>query len=84
MPSIQFQFDFAPRTKLRLSDVEELLRKYAVFATPLSRDTLIEMCQDGTFETVGNSPTRFGWLVYADSFEEWVRRLDEPVMSRAA
>jgi hypothetical protein len=40
--------------------------------TPPSRNTLIEMCEEGTLE---GTKTRFGWMVYEDSFEGWVRSL---------
>lgn len=59
------------RTKLRLGEVERLIRKHRIVVPPPSRTTLIEMCEDGTFETAGNSATRIGWLVYEDSFWRW-------------
>jgi hypothetical protein len=34
------------------------------------------MCEDGTFETAGSTPTSVGWLVYEESFLEWVKGLD--------
>jgi hypothetical protein len=34
------------------------------------------MCEDGTFDTVGNAPTKMGWLVFEDSFLKWVESLD--------
>ncbi len=63
------------RTKLRLGEVERLIRKHRIVVPPPSRTTLIEMCEDGTFETAGNSPTRIGWLVYEDSFWRWAADL---------
>jgi hypothetical protein len=74
MPSLQFRFDFAPRPMLRLSEIEQILKQYRVMRTPPSRNTLIEMCEEGTLE--GNK-TRFGWMVYEDSFEDWVRSLQQ-------
>lgn len=76
MPSPQFKFDFAPRTMLRLSEIEEILTQQRVMRTPPSRNTLIEMCEEGTFE---GSKTRFGWMVFEDSFEDWVRSLQQRV-----
>ena len=70
-------FNAPQRTKIRLGEVERLIRKHRIIVPPLSRATLLRMCEEGTFETVGNSPTRFGWLVYEDSFWRWVRELDE-------
>ncbi|MBK9163655.1 MAG: hypothetical protein IPM21_07040 [Acidobacteria bacterium] len=63
------------RPKLRLGEVERLIRKHRIVIPPPSRTTLIEMCEDGTFETAGNSPTRIGWLVYEDSFWRWAADL---------
>lgn len=63
------------RTKLRLGEVERLIRQHRIVVPPPSRTTLIEMCEDGTFETAGNSATRIGWLVYEDSFWRWAADL---------
>ena len=63
------------RTKLRLGEVERLIRKHRIVVPPPSRTTLIEMCEDGTFEAAGNSATRIGWLVYEDSFWRWAADL---------
>jgi hypothetical protein len=43
---------------------------------PLSRHTLIKLCEDGTFETAGGAPTLMGWLAFEDSFLAWLRKLD--------
>lgn len=69
-------FDIKPRTKLRLSEVERLIRIHRIIIPPLSRATLVNMCEDGTFETAGAGPTSIGWLVYEESFKNWVRALD--------
>jgi hypothetical protein len=34
------------------------------------------MCEEGTFETAGQTPTNLGWLVYEDSFLKWIESLD--------
>lgn len=68
-------FDNAPRPVLRLSEVDRLIRKHRILVPPPSRPTLIELCTDGTFETVGTAPTSFGWLVYEDSFKKWADSL---------
>src|SRR5688572_10795351 len=67
---------YTVRTKLRLGEVERLIRKHKIIVPPLSRPTLQKMCEDGTFETAGDGPTSLGWLVYEDSFWKWVRSLD--------
>jgi|GEM_PF-1565715 len=69
-------FDIKPRTKLRLSEVERLIKIHRIIIPPLSRATLVNMCEDGTFETAGSGPTSVGWLVFEESFKEWVARLD--------
>ena len=61
------------RSKLRLSEVERLIKKHRVVVPCLSRQTLQNMCEDGTFETAGDKPTRLGWLVYEDSFWKWAK-----------
>jgi len=74
--SPQNGFSFAPRTKLKLSEIERLIRKHRIIVPCPARQTLIAMCEDGTFETVGNTPTSLGWLVYEESFLRWCRHLD--------
>jgi hypothetical protein len=61
------------RPKLRLGEVERLIKKHRIVVPCLSRQTLQHMCEDGTFETAGDRPGRLGWLVYEDSFWKWAR-----------
>jgi hypothetical protein len=61
------------RSKLRLGEVERLIKKHRIVVPCLSRQTLQNMCEDGTFETAGDRPTRLGWLVYEDSFWKWAK-----------
>lgn len=68
---------FGIRPKLKLSEVERLIRKHRVITPCPARQTLIGLCEDGTFETVGNQATSLGWLVYEDSFWKWVRSFDQ-------
>lgn len=78
----QTVFDFKPRTKLKLSQIEYLIRKYRIIIPCPSRQTLIGMCEDGTFESAGHDeegmpkPTRFGWLVFEESFLKWAKSLE--------
>ena len=72
----QQTFDYTPRPKLRLAEIERLIKKHRIIVPPLSRATLVNMCEDGTFETAGAGPTSVGWLVYEDSFVAWVHGLD--------
>lgn len=70
MASLQYQFDFAVRPMLKLSDIEQILVKARIMRDPPSRPVLIEMCEDGTFEA---KKTRFGWMVSEESFDRWVK-----------
>ena len=72
----QQTLDLSPRPKLRLAEIDRLIRKHRIIVPPLSRRALTGMCEDGTFETSGNAPTKMGWLVYEDSFLKWVGSLD--------
>jgi hypothetical protein len=64
------------RPKLRLAEIERLIKKYRLIVPPPSRQALHKLCQDGTLETSTTSPTSFGWMVYEDSFLEWIKSLD--------
>lgn len=72
------------RPKIRLAEIERLIRKHRIIIPPLSRATLLRMCEDGTFETAGETPQKGGWLVYEDSFVEWVTSLDGGAKKDAA
>lgn len=65
------------RTKLRLGEVERLIKAHKIIVPAPCRSTLVKLCENGTFETVGDRPTSFGWLVYEDSFWKWVGEMDE-------
>jgi hypothetical protein len=80
MNTTQRLLDLSPRTKLRLSEVERLIRIHRIVIPPLSRRALREMCEDGTFATAARNGRE--WLVYEDSFLHWVRSLDREVVSR--
>lgn len=72
------------RPKIRLSEVERLIRRHRIIIPPLSRKTLQKMCEDGTFETAGGAPGHLGWLVYEDSFLKWIDKLDIEQKKKAA
>jgi hypothetical protein len=74
MPSLQFRFEFAPRPMLRLSEIEQIIRQYRIMREPPARKTLIEMCEDGTLD---GSKTRFGWMVFEESFEAWIASIQQ-------
>ncbi|HMT06706.1 MAG TPA: hypothetical protein PKA82_01795 [Pyrinomonadaceae bacterium] len=73
--------DLAPRTKLRLSEIERHLRVHRVIIPTPSRSTLIALCEDGTLEATRRitirKTRRPHWLVYEDSFLRWVAEMDE-------
>jgi len=62
-------------TKLRLCEIERILRKERIIIPPPTRPTLIGFCEDGTFENA--IKTKLGWLVYEESFLRWISSLDE-------
>jgi hypothetical protein len=66
----------AGRPKLRVSEIEKLIRVNRIIVPAPSRRTLVNMCEKGVFETVGDGPTDFGWLVFEDSFWKWVKELE--------
>lgn len=75
MNTTQHSLNLSSRPKLRLSEVEKLIRINRIIVPPLSRRQLIEMCEDATFETAprrGKKP----WLVFEDSFLKWVKDMD--------
>lgn len=63
------------RPTLRLSEVEKLIKMHRIIVPPPTRPTLIKRCEEGALETVGGKATKFGWLVYEDSFWKWAREL---------
>jgi len=65
----------SPRTKLRLSEIEKLIRVHRIVIPPLSRRRLSEMCEEGIFETAPRNGGKH-WLVYEDSFLKWVKDMD--------
>lgn len=64
------------RTKLRLGEVERVIKENRVIVPVPSRQSLIRLCESGKLETVGGAPTSLGWLVYEDSLWEWIREFD--------
>lgn len=64
-------FGVTVRPRLLLSEVERLIRVHRILVPCPSRQTLIRMCEDGTFETPDPTPGRRGWMVYEDSFWSW-------------
>lgn len=72
------------RPKLRLSEVERLIKKFRIVVPCPSRQTLIRMCEAGVFETPGGQAGSSGWEVFEDSFWEWAKCDQPSEMSLAA
>ncbi len=70
-------FDIQVRPKMRLSEIERILKDNRAIVPVPSRQTLIRMCESGVLETPTGKPGRSGWLVYEDSFLKWLKSLDE-------
>lgn len=64
------------RAKLRLGEIERLIKKHRLIIPPPSRQALYKLCQEGTLETSTAAPTSLGWMVYEDSFLRWIKSLD--------
>jgi hypothetical protein len=76
MTRTQHLLDLAARPKLRLSEVERLIRLHRIIVPPPSRRMLIALCEDGTFEVGKRRTSREPYLVYEDSFLKWVKELE--------
>ena len=79
----ELPFGFQPRERYLLQHVEYLIKKYRLMVPCPSRQTLIRMCEDGTFDAVEPGNGRGGWTVYADSFWAWAG-YDENAHKKAA
>ncbi len=79
MTTIQRTLDLIARPKLRISEVERLIRINRIIVPPLSRRTLLGMCEDGTLAHAPRRSAKATYLIYEDSFLDWVRDLDGKV-----
>ena len=77
MQEIKHSLNITIRSTLRLSEVERLIKKHRIIVPAPSRKGLRAMCEQGAFQTVSDQPSRLGWLVYEDSFWEWVKEMNE-------
>lgn len=68
--------DLSPRPKLRLSEIERLIRVNRIIIPPPSRRALIAMCEEGTLKGPAHKRGE-PYLVFEDSFLEWIRAMDE-------
>ena len=76
MNTTQRLLDLEPRPKLRISEIERLIRIHRIITPPLSRRKIIAMCEDGTLEHAPRRNAGTNYLVYEDSFLKWVKGLD--------
>ncbi|HQU84849.1 MAG TPA: hypothetical protein PKY59_17050 [Pyrinomonadaceae bacterium] len=65
---------------LKLSEVEEVLKASKVFYSVPSRPTLIEYCEDGTFESTF---FRGQWFVYQSSLKNFIDSFKRPIYKAA-
>ena len=77
MNTTQRLADIKSSAKLRISEVERLIRIHRIIVPPLSRRTIMRLCEEGVFRTVPRKGAGSHYLIYEDSFLEWVKGLDE-------
>lgn len=68
-----YDFGIAVKRRLRLSRIEEILRRTGVIDPVPVRSTLIALIEEGKLE---GELTTFGWLVTEESFKAWVRSFE--------
>ena len=67
---LKFNFGFQIEPALRLSEVEKILRITRAIIPEPSRVNLISLIESGVLK---GKLTSYGWIVYEDSFKEWVK-----------
>lgn len=68
-----YDFGFQIRPTLRLSRVREILEGSRVMDPLPSKRNLIDLLEEGVIE---GKLTRYGWLVFEDSFLRWLRDIN--------
>jgi len=68
-----YDFGFQIRPSLRLSRVLEILQHSRVMDPLPSKRNLIDLLEEGVIE---GKITRYGWLVFEDSFLQWLREIN--------
>jgi hypothetical protein len=76
----ELPFGVRIRPRMTLFEVEQKIKRHRILEPCPSRQTLIRMCDDGTFE---GKLMRGRWEVYVDSFWQWAG-YDEKQMAIAA
>ena len=64
------------RTKIRLSEIERIIRKNRIIIPPPSRSKLVGLCEEGVLESAPRKSPRHPYLVYEDSFLKWLEEMD--------
>lgn len=64
----ELPFGVRIRPRMTLYEVEQKIKRHEILVPCPSRQTLIRMCEDGTFE---GKLDRGRWEVYKDSFWAW-------------
>jgi hypothetical protein len=75
----KYELTFKIRPALRLSRVHEILKTHRVMDPLPSRRNLIDLLEEGVIE---GTLSRYGWLVYEDSFLKWLRELNGPTSQK--
>ncbi len=70
-----YELSFTIRPTLRLSRVRDILKAHRVIDPLPSRRNLIDLLEEGVIE---GTLSRYGWLVYEDSFLKWLKELNTP------
>lgn len=65
-----YEFGFEVRPAMRLREIEAILRRTRVITPVPSRPTLIGLVEQGTLQ---GRKLSHGWIVYEDSFKDWVK-----------
>ena len=69
---MKYKLDFSPRSMLRLSMVEQIIRDNRLLVPAPSRPKLIALIEEGRMQ---GKRTEYGWLVFEDSFLAWIKEL---------
>ena len=72
-----YDFGFPVRPTLRLSRVEEILRTTRIIDPLPSRQSLINLIIEGILQ---GKKTRLGYVVYEDSFKQWMHAYHEDTL----
>ena len=75
---MKYKLDFSPRSMLRLSMVEQIIRDNRLLVPAPSRPKLIALIEEGRMQ---GKRTEYGWLVFEDSFLAWIKELQNDTIT---